>query len=245
MLETLKRWFRLGTTPVGWNACAVWAREQGHVFRSNREGDGLVIETADGAARQWRLEWGASQRPYIEGAELRIRAEMSLPAHLQCLVVSRMLMESLEKTVYEQFTHELQTRADTDTPEEMRWLVLYPKLNTRELHGLKSSFGAVGNLTGPVALWLEGALARRLLEARQSWLRVEDPLVLMVHRGRLTLRAAMPTLDEQRLPALASLFGLAQRELLRMAEALRQSGDVPSTMPGLWEGDSEAEHSRP
>ena len=48
-------------------------------------------------ATPWRLEWGPSQRPYIQGQELRIRAELGLSSELQLVLMNRALQEAMEK----------------------------------------------------------------------------------------------------------------------------------------------------
>ena len=42
---------------------------------------GFVIDGRLGAT-PWRLEWGPSQRPYIQGQELRLRSELGLSPDL-------------------------------------------------------------------------------------------------------------------------------------------------------------------
>ena len=49
----------------------------------------------------------------------------------------KQLLDALERAVFEAYTDTLQTRVDTDTPEEMRWLVMFPKLSGTELKSLR------------------------------------------------------------------------------------------------------------
>ena len=140
MLHTIKRWFSGGAGP-GWAAAAEWAEARRYAFKRSRDGEGFIIDAGTPGAA-WRLEWGPSQRPYIGGNELRLRADIG-EVDLQMMVLSRQLMDAMEKAVFEQFTEDLQTRVDTATPEEMRWLVLFPKMPQAELKMLRDSFGAV------------------------------------------------------------------------------------------------------
>jgi hypothetical protein len=206
MLESIKRLFGGGVSQAGWGDAERWASEQGHVFKRARDGGGFVIE-----ARDWRLEWGPSQRDYLPGAELRLRAELGGAPNLQMLVVSRLLMEALERQVFEEFIEGTQTRIDTATPEEMRWLVLFPKLATAGSKALREHYGAVANVPEALAQWLEGDLAQALLDAR-GWLADDDRLVLVVQRGRLTLRTAMARPQPARFAPLAALFEAALRQ---------------------------------
>jgi hypothetical protein len=215
MLGSIKRLFGGGASQQGWDAVAQWAQQHGRVFKRTREHDGFVVETPgdDG----WRLEWGPSQRDYISGGELRLRAELGAAPELQMLAISRALMEALERQVFEEFTEGLQTRIDTHTPEEMRWLVMFPKYSTTESRPLREHFGAVSNVPEAVSDWLQAPLADKLIEASQTWLAREDRLVLIVQRARLTLRTAMAQPDPSRMDHVAALFDVALRESRRVA----------------------------
>jgi hypothetical protein len=235
MLHTIKRWFSSATG--GWADAEAWAGQRRLAFKRSRDGEGFVIERDAGEA-SWRLEWGPSQRPYIDGFELRLRAETG-EADLQMLILSRSLMDAMEAEVFEQFTEELQTRVDTATPEEMRWLVLFPKLPPQELKILRDSIGAVGSSPHWVAQWLEGPLAAQLQQARSSWLAPEDPLALVLQRGRLTLRLSMPHPDADRLSAAVALFEVALKEARRVVQAAHDNA-LASTQPAMWaSGDSQ------
>ena len=234
MFQTLKRWMSGGADRPGWAAVASWADSAGHAFKRSRDGSGFVIESGV-PAQGWRLEWGPSQRAYISGNELRLRGDLKGGPDLQMMIVSRQLMESLEKQVFEQFTEGLQTRIDTETPEEMRWLVLYPKAPQIDSKLLKEAFGAVGNTTSAIEQWLVGPLSSRLVEARGSWLAAADPLLLIALRGRLTLRTAMAEPDATRLRALVGLFETALREGRRAVELWTASAHA-STHPSLFSG---------
>ena len=214
MLGSIKRLFAGTPSQAGWEACEQWALARGHVFKRTRDSGGFVVEAQgeDG----WRLEWGPSQRDYITGGELRLRAELRDGPELQLLVVSRLLMEALERQVFEEFTEGTQTRIDTATPEEMRWLVMFPKVTAAESKELREHYGAVGNLPEALPAWLNGALTDKLLEAARTWLAREDRLVVIVQRGRLTLRTAMPQPEPARIEAVAALFDVALAESRRV-----------------------------
>src|SRR5690349_976877 len=82
---------------------SAWAKKKGYQFKRERDGHGFIVDGKFGEL-PWRLEWGPPQRDYIKGKELRLRMELGLPPDLQMLVVSRSLMEALEKQAFEQFT---------------------------------------------------------------------------------------------------------------------------------------------
>lgn len=235
MLQTIKRWFS-GGAGSGWAGAEEWAEARNYAFKRSRDGEGFIIDSGTGPTG-WRIEWGPSQRPYIQGAELRLRGDVG-EVDLQMMLLSRSLMDAMEKAVFEQFTEELQTRLDTATPEEMRWLVLFPKMPPSELKMLRDSFGAAASAPQWLSQWLEGPLSVQLQQARSSWLAPEDPLALVMHRGRLTLRLSVPQPDAARLTAAAQLFEVALREGRRIAQACGENG-VASTQPSMWSSNED------
>ena len=233
MLEDVKRWFS-GTPaapPVAgsWDPIAAWAQARDYSFRSVRESDGFVIDGRLGAA-PWRLEWGPSQRPYVRGSELRLRAEMGLGAEIQVLLLDRPLQEQMERTVFEQYVEGVQTRIDNQTPPEMRWLVMFPKLSGAEMGSLRERFVGIASHKTYVAQWLQGALAGQLASAPHG---PEHPLVLMISRGRLIMRTALATPDVAGLEAWLQRFETAMREARRATTQAVDDG-APSTQPSLW-----------
>lgn len=234
MFQTLKRWLSGHAERPAWSPVADWAESAGHAFKRTRDGGGFVVESGI-PAQGWRLEWGPSQRAYIAGNELRLRADLKGGQDLQMLIVSRLLMETLEKQVFEQFTEDLQTRNDTQTPEEMRWLVLFPDAPAYESRALKEAFGAVGSSKAAIEQWLAGPLSAKLIEARVSWLAADEPTVLVALRGRLTLRTSMAEPEVERLRGAVLLFETALREGRRAVELWTASTHA-STHPSLWTG---------
>ncbi len=232
MLDGLKRLFSGagGTDEAGhdWDGLVPWAQQRQYGFRVVQN-EGFVVDGRLGAT-PWRLEWGPSQRPYIAGQELRIRSELGLSPELQVVVMNVALQEKMEKDVFEQYVEGVQTRIDNQTPPEMRWLVMYPKLAEKDLPDLAGRYAALSSVKPWLLQWLAGALTQSL-----AALRVEPtvPMVLMIGRGRLMLRTA---LAEPELPAVQQwlrLFESAMREARRVAN---DSNDAisPSTQPSLW-----------
>jgi hypothetical protein len=210
MLETIRRWLprRGADGPV---ELTQWAAARHCSCKVRPGGAGVLIEsTASDDA--WRLEWGPSQRSYISGAELRLRAPLGADESLQFVVLTRPLMQALETEIFEQYTEDLRTRADTATPDEMRWLVLYPKLTSTELGVLRDHFGAAGHPKAALMDWLAGELSDALAMAATGWLRADTPLALVVQRGRLTLRTPMPQPQAAACDDALALFRVALRE---------------------------------
>jgi len=229
MLETIKRWLGSATPFPGLDEIQSWADGRGHQFKLPREGEGFVVE-ATNVAPPWRLEWGPSQRDYIAGQELRLRGELGGANELQMLLLTSALTETLERRVYEHFTEGLQTRNDAATPEETRWLVMYPRASAAELKELNGRYAGTANIAHVLSQWLDGPMCGLLANAHGSWLATDDPLVLIVHRGRLTMRAPLAAPDPARVAPAVALFETALREARRVAE----TGSPDTTQPGLW-----------
>ena len=232
MLDGLKRLFsgagQGDAAGHDWEGLLPWAQQRQYTFRVVQN-EGFVVDGRLGAT-PWRLEWGPSQRPYIGGQELRIRAELGLSPELQVVVMNTALQEQMEKAVFDQYVEGVQTRIDNQTPPEMRWLVMFPKLAEKDLGELAGRYAALSSVKTWLVQWLAGPLTQSL-----AALRVEPavPMVLMIGRGRLMLRTA---LAEPELPALQAwlrVFESAMREARRVAN---DSSDAisPSTQPSLW-----------
>ena len=230
MLDGIKRW--LGAGPAAsrheWEGVAPWAASQQYAYRVVA-GEGFVVDGRLGTT-PWRIEWGPSQRPYIEGHELRIRSELGLSSDLQVVIMNRQLQEEMEKDVYEQYVEGVQTRIDNQTPPEMRWLVMFPKLGGAEMGALKDRYAALGSMKPWLRSWLDGALAAAL-----QGVRVEPgiPFVLMIGRGRLMLRTALDEAEVPQLQMWLRLFEAAMREARRAAND-SADGSSQSTAPSLW-----------
>lgn len=214
MLESFKRLFSRGSGPqADLSDIADWARRRNHGFKRVRGEEGFVIEgLLEG--RPWRGEWGAPQRDYIEGHELRLRMELDLPSDAQMLLLSRALMDALERRTFEEFTDNVQTQIGTKTPEEMRWLVMFPKINLGGLRALRARFGAVASDAAVGLAWIEGPLANMLDSAGRDLLRDDPPFVLMTLRGRAYLRVQMSTPDPVQVAAALALFETAVTQAL-------------------------------
>jgi hypothetical protein len=234
MLDNIKRWLGAPPPPIpGWGELSSWARSNQYVLRAVREPEGFVLEgRSDSTA--WRLEWGPSQRSYIQGCELRIRAELSVPRELQALVLNRELMDALERAVFDQYVEGVQTRIDTDTPPEMRWLVMFPKLSGSELKSLRDGYGALSSFKPWLQQWLAGSLSPTLAALPTS---AERPLVLMVARRRLCLRTALAQPDAAALAAWLRLFECALQQAQRVVLDEIDT-HVASTQPSLFPASS-------
>jgi hypothetical protein len=235
MLEGIKRWFSAapGEGPMAGTELGRWAAQRGFSLREV-PGEGFVIDGMAGGVA-WRMEWGPSQRGYIAGNELRLRAAPGVAPELHAALMTRRLAESLERRVFDDYVEGVQTRLDVDAPPEMRWLVLLPRLPAAHLGPLRSSFVAVGNSQRWLGHWLEAALPALLAGALPGLLpgvdtAEEAPLMLGLTRGRLTLRTPLADAEPRLLQGWLRVFETALREARRAAE--QSAADTgPSTSP--------------
>jgi len=221
MLDVLKRLLRgSSASDLARAALSAWCAEQGYTLRSVKQSEGFVIDGPAGPAA-WRLEWGPSQRRYVKGQEMRLRCEPGLAPGLQALVLDKPLQQEMEREVFEEYVEDTKTRIDTSTPPEMRWLVMLQKIKTDSAAGWKQRFSAVANDVEWASRWLSGdtgeALAGMVLGPGQ-------PLVLMLNRGRLTLRTPMENPDPSSLGPWLRLFELA----IQGAEEASRAGQAPA-----------------
>jgi len=241
MLDALKRWIAGEVPGPEWRPVSEWARQRGARFKRARENEGFVI---DGllAGRAWRLEWGPPQRAYIEGQELRMRMELGLPQDLQMLLLSRPLMETLERWTFEHYTDSMQTRIDVSTPEEMRWLAMFPKVTLAAPKELKSRFAAVAASPPTAAAWIDGPLSERLAEVARGPLAAEPPLVLMTLRGRLYLRLELAEPEVATIEALVNLFETAAARAAQLkADGTAGADAWPNSTETAWQSQLQPE----
>ncbi len=224
MIDGLKRWFSgsPGAAAAGAGAISAWARQQQYAYRAVQD-EGFVLD-GRAADTPWRLEWGPAQRAYVVGQELRLRAELGLPHELQLVLMNRRLQTAMETAVFEQYVEGVQTRIDEQTPPEMRWLVMFPKLSGVEMGPLREHYVAVSSGKLWLSSWLQGPLTAAL--AAQQ-LDPAVPLVLMIGRGRLMLRTALAEPDPHDLQAWLRLFVTAIEAARRVAAG--SEDPAPST----------------
>lgn len=248
MFESLKQFFQSPAPPPEWPAISEWAQRRGLSFRRAREGAGFVVEGSFGGPG-WRLEWGPSQRDYLEGHELRLRADLDLPGSLQLLLLSRALMSAMESETFERYIDDTKTQIDQSTPEEMRWLVMHPKLSLKPLPALRSHLGAVGQPSPCLARWIEGALAVafEVALAEGGILAGGRPFVLLGARHRVMLRVAIEDPQPVQLEQAITLFEVAVAQTPQAVEGLAVSPSEWAELSGWqsrWHEDGGPESTR-
>ncbi|HEV7915695.1 MAG TPA: hypothetical protein VGP22_18175 [Albitalea sp.] len=242
MLEAFKRWISGAPSGADWSELSGWAQQQGHGFKRARDDEGFVIDGQFGN-KPWRLEWGPPQRAYISANELRIRMELQLSSSLQMMLLSRALMEMLERETFERYTQSNQTIIDTATPEEMRWLAMFPKVNLDLPKEVRTHLSAVASDPQTALQWVaDAAFAQQLGVASSRLLRHDPPFVLMTLRGRLYLRLELGLPEPATVAQALSLFQAAAQAALRVGAERSDSTheprtDWPTTASTAWQTD--------
>lgn len=234
VVKQVKHWLVTRANAARWRPIQDWAEARGAEFTQTRDGQGFLLDQPKALPGPLRIEWGVSQRSYLPGSELRMRCEMGLHPDLQLMVLCRTLMENLERAVFEAYTDTLKTRVDTDTPEEMRWLVMFPKFNNAASQIVRQRYGIVGVTKDLTGAWIDGELGEALVQASQDLLPEGHPFVLMCMRGNLYLRTEMAEADLPKVQALVRLLEIAAREALRVNARLTDTGAWPTTTSIAW-----------
>lgn len=210
MLKFIKQRLFRASSFEGRDALQAWAESAGWTMRNTRDREGFVIDSRAGVL-DGRIEWGPSQRHYMGSHELRLRGELpALSGEAHALVMPRALLDTVEGELFNQFVGGVQTRIDEETPEEMRWLAMSPKLSGALLGELKNHYAAVSNRLPWLAHWLHGPLGELLLQRALGAAEAAPPFALIVQRNRLTLRVALPEPDVASVQAAQALFELAR-----------------------------------
>ena len=170
---------------------------------------------------------------------------------IEMLVLSRVLMEMLERETFERYTQSNQTLIDTSTPEEMRWLAMFPKVNLADLpKEVRTNFAAVAADPQMALRWLDAAFAQQLVLSCTRLLRHDPPFVLMTLRGRVYLRLELALPEPATISQALSLFEAAAQAALRVgsgagAVAMESRVDWPTTASTAWQTDLDPVEPKP
>lgn len=238
VIKQVKHWMKLRTNAAMWKPIADWAHTRGADFKLMDEGDGFVIDEPRNALGALRIEWGPPQRAYITGPELRSRFELRLSPDLQVMVMERVLVDALERMVFDAYTDTLQTRVDTDTPEEMRWLVMFSKVEQWKSKVARSRFSACGVTQDLASSWISGPLGEALAVASQDLVPAAHPFVMLTQRGNLYQRALMPEAQLETIRSFVRLAETAAREAKQLQLRLGDAGAWPTTSSLAWSPSS-------
>jgi hypothetical protein len=234
VIKQVKHWMKLRASASLWKPVAEWSASRGGVFQLTEEGEGFLIDEPSFPPGPLRIEWGAPQRDYVMGQELRMRLELKLSPDLQVMVIERELLDVLERAVFEAYTDTLQTRMDADTPEEMRWLVMFGKAEQWTSKVARSRFSACGVTKELAAAWVDGSLGESLALATQDLVPAKHPFVMLTQRGNLYLRTRMPEVELEAIKGFLKLAESAAREARQVQSRLAEIGLWPSSTSGVF-----------
>lgn len=238
MFTALKRLWAGGSgrsRVARFDAVQDWAARSGFRFRKAADGLRFEVEAASGG-KTLRLEWGPSQRSYIEQNELRMRVDLNLPGSLQMLVLTLPLMERLESETFERYTQDAQTVIDMSTPEEMRWLAMFPKADLSFDKALRARFGALGVNPAWALAWINGPLGPQLTRAAQDLIGPDVPFVLMTMRGRIYLRMQLAEPRPEALSRCLEVFDAAIQSVQQITgEISPNDAEWASTASTSWQ----------
>ncbi|GAC1525027.1 MAG: hypothetical protein NVS2B4_00630 [Ramlibacter sp.] len=165
-----------------------WAATQGLTF-SGRTGGAMFSLRGDVGGRTWRMEVGRPSRKYVEGDELRGRAELGVDPDVAVLLMNRPLKAMLEKQAYSLYTDGLQTSVNSSLPEEMRWLAVYEEVGWESAPRLFwERYSVLADHRQHALAWLDSALIRQMLEWPEPAPAASVPFMLMLLRGKAYLR---------------------------------------------------------
>lgn len=224
VIKQVRHWIKLRANAGAWKAISDWAESRGASFTQMEEGEGFLIEQRDHAFGPMRIEWGPPQRAYIDGPELRLRWELGLHPDLQLMVMERELRDALERMMFEAYTDTLQTRVDTDTPEEVRWLVMFAPLEQWKAKLARARFSVCAVTKELAEAWVEGALSDALSLATQDLVPAKRAFVMLTQRGNLYLRLGIEDADIETVRGLARLGEVAAKASRELQQRLGEAG---------------------
>ncbi len=233
VIKQVRQWMKVRASAAQWKPIAEWAAKRGATFEIDAEGEGFTIEDAKHPMGRLLIEWGEPQRDYLHTPELRLRLDLKLQSDLQVMVIERTLMDQLEVQVFEAYTDTLQTRIDADTPEEMRWLVMFPKVDVWPSKVARQRFGVCGATKDLAQAWVSGALSEALALASQDLVPAGHPFVMLTQRGNLYLRSGMAAPALEQVQALVRVAEVAARDAQSLNARFGESGSwaVPDSTP--------------
>lgn len=184
-----------------------WAGTQGFTFSG--QGNAFALDGKVGN-KTWRMERGRPSRNFIRGEELRGRCELGVDEDISVLVMNRPLKQALEKKAYALYTDSLQTTADPNLPEEMRWLAMYEEVGWDSLPlPFWDRYSILTDQREHALGWIDPVLAELLMNWPEPGPSAEVPFMLMLLRGKAYLRMEYTPADMPTLQHAATIFTTA------------------------------------
>lgn len=160
---------------------------QGLGFSQRADGRGGYQLDGKIADKTWRMEQGKPSRDFIKNSELRARAELGLRDGVAVMVMNRQLKNDLDKRAFALYTDSLQTIADPNLPEEMRWLSIYDEVGWESLgEAFLNHYAILAENRETAMAWISPELASLLMAWPEH--NPATPKILMILRGKAYLR---------------------------------------------------------
>jgi hypothetical protein len=183
-----------------------WAATQGFALSVMGGGQALALEGRVGG-KPWRMELGKPTRGYIRAEELRARAELGLREDMALMIMNRPLKEALAKKAYSMITDPLQTTADPNLPEEMRWVTMYEEVAWESLpSAFWDRYAVLADDREQAMAWIDPALAQLMLDWPPPAPSAEVPFMVLILRGKAYLRMEYTPADVGTLQHAAQVF---------------------------------------
>jgi hypothetical protein len=164
-----------------------WASMQGLGFSQRADGRGGYQMDGKIGDKPWRMEQGKPSRDFIKGSELRARAELGIRDGVAVMVMNRQLKNDLDKRAFALYTDSLQTIADPNLPEEMRWLSIYEEMGWESLGGaFLNNYAILAEDRETAMAWINPELVTLLMAWPDH--NPATPKILMILRGKAYLR---------------------------------------------------------
>lgn len=190
-----------------------WAASRGMSFASVPLSSAVSMQGKVGG-RNWRMELGRPTRDYIFGEELRARADLGVE-DVGAMVISRPLKESLERRAYSMITDTLQTKADPNLPEEMRWLAMYDEVAWEQIgdHFWKR-YGVLADSRENALAWVDAGFVDLLMGWPEPAPSADVPFMVVLLRGKCYLRMQYEPAETSTLDHATRIFtGACERAL--------------------------------
>jgi len=183
-----------------------WAATQGLTFSGRVSGASFSLKGNVGG-KTWRMEVGSPSRKYIQGEELRGRAELGIDPDIAVLLMNRPLKDMLERQAYSVYTDGLQTSVNASLPEEMRWLAVYEEVGWESAPRLFwERYSVLADQREHALALFDSALIRQMLDWPDPAPSASVPFMLMLLRGKCYMRMQQGSGDMPTLQHAAHLF---------------------------------------
>lgn len=216
-----------------WAPMSEWAATQGFEFSSEQARQAFCV-TGRVAGRPWRLELGPPSRSYVQGEELRARADLGFDGEVAVLLMSRHLKDTLQAQADRLPTHPHPSSPEPPLGEEMRWLAEYHEVDwVGPPLQFWSRYAVMASQREWAMEWLDSDLVRQLIAWPLPGVDPEVPFLLSLMHGRVFLRMEYRPSD---LPTLQHAAGIFTNACESAADLMRRgkptAGAVRPPPPG-------------